>query len=478
MKTLLVILLTLGSSFVAKTQNITGSWEGLLKANGTSLRFIVNVSRNGNDYYSTFDSPDQKAFGIQASKTTFNMDSLLIEMAIMKVSFKGKWDGKDAMTGAFKQGPATFDLNLKRMNDAEIIKQPILVPKPQTPKAPFPYSVENISYENADQSVHYAATLTKPNGVEIFPAVIIITGSGTQDRDGTLGMHKIYAVLGDYLTRNGIAVLRVDDRGIGGTTLGNDIDKITSEGFAKDVEAGMAYLQSRADINKKKIGLIGHSEGGMIAPMVAARRSDVAFIVLMAGPGISGEEIWDKQMEISLIRPGLNDNDHEKAAQLIRAGFAAFKKSVDYNRVKADIQVAYNTWKRNVPDSTETRLLVVKGYKPFIDWADMMKNAHALSWTNYFFNYQPAANLQKVKCPVLALNGESDMQVTYKENLAGIEAALQKGNNKHYQVKSIPNLNHMFQTCITPQDDYEKLEETFSPSALQLISDWIHTNLK
>ncbi|MDB5210879.1 MAG: hypothetical protein JWQ30_1706 [Sediminibacterium sp.] len=477
MKKLIVILL-ISHCFAAHAQDIAGSWQGSINAGGTNIRFIFNISKSANGYSASLDIPQQKALGIQVSKIMLNRDSLLSEMAVLGATYKGKWDGHDVINGVFNQRGGVFDLNLKRMTDAEKISMPVAVAKPQTPKAPFPYNVEDITYENADQSVHYGATFTKPNGEGKFPAVIIITGSGTQDRDGTIGTHKTYAVLADYLTKNGIAVLRVDDRGIGGTTLGNDIDKITSEDFAKDVETGIAYLQSREDVDRKKIGLIGHSEGGMIAPLVASRRNDVGFIVLLAGPGISGGDIWNYQMEAGMIKPGLNEKDHEKAAQLVRDCFAAFKKSTEYNRVKANIHIAYNIWKRNVPDTMETRLLTVKGDKPFIDWADQMKAYHALYWTNYFFNYQPAPALQKVKCPVLALNGESDVQVTSKENLAGIEAALQKGKNKNYLVKSLPNINHMFQTCKTPQDDYEKLEETFSPAVLQLIGDWIHGNAK
>jgi pimeloyl-ACP methyl ester carboxylesterase len=479
MKKLFFIALISCYCLIANAQEIAGSWQGVLSVPGARLRFVINLTKTNTGYAATFDSPDQKQFGIPSSKTVVNKDSLLAELAVMKANYAGRWDGHDAISGIFKQGPATFDLNLKRVSNTEKEKTGPLIAtvKPQTPQAPFSYNVEDITYENADGSVHYGATFTKPNGEGKFPAVIIITGSGTQDRDGTIGSHKTYAVLADYLTKNGIAVLRVDDRGIGGTTTGNEIDKITSAEFAKDVETGINYLESREDVDTKKIGLIGHSEGGMIAPMVAAGRRGVAFIVLLAGPGISGEEIWDYQMARIMIKPGLNESDHEKAMQLVRSGFAAFKKSTEYNRMKADIHTAYNSWKKNVPDTMETRLLTIKGDKPFTDWADIMKAANGVYWINYFFNYQPAINLQKVKCPVLALNGESDTQVSAKENLAGIEAALQKGNNKHYTVKYLPNINHMFQTCKTPLDDYEKLEETFSPAVLQMISEWIHATI-
>ncbi len=478
MKKVFIAFIFLFSGIVTIAQDITGNWQGLIPAGGKNLRLIFHVIKSGETYSAKFDSPDQNAFGLEVNKTRIDNDSIIAEITIIHGGYNGKWDGHDDIKGIFKQGPASFDLNLKRLSDAEKTKPTVAIIKSQTPKPPFSYSSENIVYDNIDHSVHYAATLTRPAGDGKFPAVVIISGSGSQDRDGTLGAHKSYAVLADYLTRKGIAVLRVDDRGVGGTSLGNDIDNITSEVFSKDVETGMAYLQSRSDIDTKKIGLIGHSEGGMIAPMIASRREDVAFIILLAGPGISGEKIWDYQMERNYIKPGLNEKDYQKAARLVHNVFSAFIKSTDYTTVKLDMAHAYQNWRKEVPDTMEIRLLTVKGEEAFIKWAEVMKAAHALHWINYFLSYQPAGNLQKVKCPLLALNGESDIQVRYKENLSGIEAALKKGNNKHYQLTALPGLNHMFQTCKTPLDNYETLEETFSPKALQLISDWIHTTVK
>jgi pimeloyl-ACP methyl ester carboxylesterase len=476
MKSFLFSCLLLCGGTPIFAQEITGSWQGLIKAGATNLHFVLNLTKNGDTYSASFDSPDQKVFGIAASKTIINTDSVITEMSVMRASYKGKWNGRDEIAGVFSQGAFSTELNLTRLSESEKIYPPAA--KPQTPRPPFPYSSENIEYENTDHSLHYGATLTKPNGAGKFPAVIIISGSGSQDRDGTIGTHKPYAVLADYLTRNGIAVLRVDDRGTGKSNIGNDIDKVTSAEFAKDVETGIAYLQSRSDIDIKNIGMIGHSEGGMIAPMVAARRNDIAFIVLLAGPGIPCEKIWDYQMERSFIKSGLNEKEMQKAQQLIRDVFATLKHATDYDTITTNMHSVYLNWKKNVSDSMQARLLTVSNDEAFIQWATLMKKAHALYWTNYFLNYQPAVNLQRVKCPVLALNGESDIQVRCKENLAGIEMALQKGKNKNYKVVAMPGLNHLFQSCKSPLDDYEKLEETFSPTALQVISEWIHAQVK
>jgi pimeloyl-ACP methyl ester carboxylesterase len=461
----------------ATAQGIAGSWQGKLNAGGTEVRLVFNFSKTGELYSATFDSPDQKVFGLAVDKITVIKDSIIAEMAILPGGYTGKWDGADKITGIFTQRRSSTPLDLVRLSEVQKVLPPVLKPKPQTPKPPYPYLSENVVYDNMDHTMHFGATLTKPTGSGKFPAVVIITGSGSQDRDGTIGSHKIYAVLADYLTRNGIAVLRVDDRGMGGSSAG-DLDKATSAEFAKDVETGINYLLARTDIDSRKIGLIGHSEGGMIAPMVAARRKDLAFIVLLAGPGIPCEEIWDYQMGRSFIMPGLNEKDHQKAASLVHNAFGAMKRSVDYDTITANMHAAYSNWKKDVPDSMETRLLMVKGDKGFINWATQTKQARAFYWMNYFLNYNPAVNLQKVKCPVLALNGENDIQILCKENLAGITAALEKGNNKQSEIKALPGLNHLFQSCKSPLDNYELLEETFSPTAMQVISDWIHARTK
>jgi pimeloyl-ACP methyl ester carboxylesterase len=319
--------------------------------------------------------------------------------------------------------------------------------------------------------VHFGATLTKPGGSGPFPAVIIISGSGAQDRDGSMFGHKPYAVLADFLTRNGIAVLRVDDRGIGKTSLGKDFKKLTSADFAEDVETGMAYLQSRSDVSKKKIGLVGHSEGGMIAPMVAAKNKDVAFIVLLAGPGQKGADIWNFQMQRAFERPGLTGKDKQLADDLVNTVFEIHQYADDPATVQQGIKTAYDRWKKNVPDSTEKRLLVSPGSDAFLKFSNSLNNG--LSWLRYFLNYDPTVNLSKIKIPVLAVNGEDDIQISANENLTAIEAALKKGGNKKYTIKTFPHLNHLFQTTTSKEQAYGSIEETFSPEALNFISQWI-----
>jgi pimeloyl-ACP methyl ester carboxylesterase len=329
-----------------------------------------------------------------------------------------------------------------------------------------------VEYDNADKTIHYGATLTKPSNQTGFPTVIIITGSGTQDRDGTMFGHKTYAVLADLLTKQGIAVLRVDDRGAGKSNLGNgDPTKLTSVDFAYDVNNSINYLLSRTDIDKNKIGLVGHSEGGMIAPMVATKNKAVAFLVLLAGPGISGQDIWNFQMGRNIIKPNLSEADKALATTIINKLNEPFAQSTDLTIITNQMKANYADWKKNVSDSKENEILFANPEESFLKVAKQFQNG--LYWLNYFLNYQPAENLRKIKIPLLALNGSYDIQITSTENLAGIDAALKKAGNKHYQVKELVGLNHLFQTSKFKAQLYDAIDETFSPDAASIVANWI-----
>lgn len=225
--------------------------------------------------------------------------------------------------------------------------------------------------------------------------------------------HSVYWVLADYLTRQGIGVLRVDDRGTGSTTIGPNPTGVTTADFAKDVEAGIEYLLRRKEINPKKIGLVGHSEGGMIAPMVAARNSKVAFVVLLAGPGIPGDQIWKFQMRRNFVKTGLSPESAAKAGAIVDAMNEPFKQSTDYNTIKKQMQETYQNWKAVNSAEEESRLLNTVGDKAYLTLLEQSRNG--LIWLNYFMNYNPATNLSKLKCPILAVNGESDIQVAAKK---------------------------------------------------------------
>lgn len=345
--------------------------------------------------------------------------------------------------------------------------------RPQTPKPPYNYDSEDVEYDNADKTVHYGATLTKPRGVKNFPTVIIITGSGAQDRDGTILGHKLYWVLADYLTNHGIAVLRVDDRGKGKSTLGNDPKQLTSQVFSTDVETSFNYLLTRNDLDKKKIGLIGHSEGGIIAPMVAARRKDISFVVLWGAASVGGLEINTQQNVYALKRAKIDSAAVEAFAQLHKKILAQFA-TVSKEELDNKVTTIFTEWKANQSKETLTRLYVAESGIVGQEVHKMYHSLYDLNWMRYFISYDPATDLRKLTCPVLAINGMKDTQVDATANLAVIKESLTKAGNKHFEIKALPSLNHLLQTADTGDaGEYEKIDETMAPAAMELIAKWI-----
>jgi pimeloyl-ACP methyl ester carboxylesterase len=478
MKKLAVVILYSVICFQAKAQEIAGSWLGVVSVGGANLRLVFNIKKISDASYSaTFDSPDQKVFGIACSSASLKKDSLIIGIAIINGSYRGAWNGKDNITGIYRQGSGKIALDLKRITETEkaaLSKDKI---RPQTPKAPFGYYSEDVEYDNADKSMHYGATFTRPEGSGKYPAVIIISGSGTQDRNGTMLGHQPYWVLADYLTKHGIAVLRVDDRGAGRSSLGDDINKKTSLDFSYDVEASLNYLETRTDVDKRHLGLIGHSEGGMIAPMVAARRKDVSFIVMWAGPEAGGAMVLADQYAFALKKQGMSNTEAEALKQLRLRIFNLFASSPTMDVLDQKIVPVFNAWKQEQPQTTLTALNIQDDAL-----SNVIKSYNAIysgAWLRFFIAYDPEQDLSKVKCAVLAINGEKDTQVNASENLTAIKEILTKSGNKDFEVVAIPNLNHLLQTAVTGDvSEYETIQETVSPVAMNIISNWIRRHTK
>ncbi len=334
------------------------------------------------------------------------------------------------------------------------------------PNKPYPYLEEEVSYQNTKDNIRLAGTLTLPKSSGKHPAVILITGSGAQDRDSTIAGHRPFLVLADYLTRRGIAVLRVDDRSIGGSSKGSEAD--TSENLAGDVLAGIEFLKRRKDINPKKIGLIGHSEGGMIAPMAAVRSKDVAFIILLAGLGQTGEDVIYTQTDLMQKAQGVQAEIRAQTTDLLRKIFGIIKTQPDNKIAEGQIN---ETISKNSASMTEEQR------KNFARMEEIFKAqipVYLSAWFRYFISFNPRPTLEKVKIPVLALNGENDLQVAAKENLDLIAADLKTGKNKDFTVKSFPRLNHLFQTTQTGLvNEYGVIEETISPIVLETVANWI-----
>jgi len=477
MKKALTLCLMLLSGIAVFAADIIGNWQGLIPVGDKKLRLVFHINKSANGFSGTFDSPDQNAFGINCNNTSVINDSLLITIEAIKGGFKGKWNGVDEIKGVFFQGAHNTDMTLSRITTTETPK-PATVNRPQTPKPPFKYDQEEVEYDNADKTVHYGATLTKPRNLKSFPTVIIISGSGSQDRDGTLFGHKLYAVLADYLTNQGIGVLRVDDRGMGKSSLGGDPKLLTSADFSKDVETSFNYLLSRTDLDKKKIGLIGHSEGGIIAPMVAARRKDIAFIILWAGPVEGGLQTNVEQNEHSLLHAGVDSLSAKAFSKLHSAVLSHFAdtKKEDLDNM---VSLQFASWKKNLSKETIAALYVKDNSVVGREVHSIYHSLYDLAWMRFFITYNPSQDLAKVTCPVLAINGTKDTQVDAKKNLAIIRSVLTRSGNTHFQVTPLASLNHLFQTAQTGElAEYATIEETISPLALSLIAGWIKDEIK
>ncbi|HMV08464.1 MAG TPA: alpha/beta hydrolase [Cyclobacteriaceae bacterium] len=449
------IFLTLFSVIISSTsfsQNVTGAWGGVLKVQGMQLRLVFNITKSGSTYTSTLDSPDQGAKGIPVSSTSFENSTLKIAVAAAGIQYEGTLAPDSTITGTFKQAGQSFPLNLTKQ------KAEVKTLRPQEPVKPYPYYEEDVTFENKTASITLAGTLTLPKKDGVFPVVILISGSGAQNRNEELMGHKPFLVLSDYLTRNGIAVLRFDDRGVGKST--GNFQTATSADFATDVTAAVEYLKTRTEINKKKIGLIGHSEGGVIAPMVAANSKDIAFIVLMAGTGVPGDQLFLAQEKLVGRASGLDSVALSINERLSRQAYEIVKKTTNDEALKAELTALLK--RNNVSDDEISRSLG-RTLNP---------------WTLYFIRHDPAPALTKVKCPVLALNGSNDLQVP-KENLMAIKNALTKGGNKNVTTKELAGLNHLFQESKTGSPtEYGTIEQTISPAALTEIVSWLKLQVK
>ncbi len=458
MKKITLILLSILSTLSIYGQDITGQWNGALKVQETQLRLVFNVTKTDNVVSSTMDSPDQGAKGIPTTTTSFENSILKITIANAKIEYEGTLRKDDIIVGTFKQGGQSFPMNLSK----KIIEKEKLA-RPQEPIKPYSYYSEDITFENKKAGVSLAGTLTLPKKDGVFPVVILISGSGPQNRDEELLGHKPFLVLSDFLTKNGIAVLRFDDRGTGKSS--GDFKEATTFDFAKDVEYAIEYLQKRKEINKDKIGLIGHSEGGIIAPIIASENEDIDFIVLMAGSALRGDKLLLLQKYKIETQMGINRQLIESNQQIFAGAYEIILNESIENELVSDTLSKYFTSKygQALPEKQKIALI----------------NQLSSPWMINFIRLDPAVYLSKVNCPVLAINGSKDIQVPSKENLEIIKDNFRKTENTSVKVKELEDLNHLFQECETGSiSEYGTIEQTISPIALKEILNWINIHIK
>ncbi|PWA10810.1 alpha/beta hydrolase family protein [Flavobacterium laiguense] len=458
MKKIVLFLTAILVSFAMFGQGITGQWNGVLKVPGGQLRVVFNVTKTENGYSSTMDSPDQGAKGIPITTTSFENSILKLEIPNAKIVYEGMLNKDNVIVGSFTQRGQSFTMDMSR----GIIEKKVVV-RPQEPQIPYPYYTEEVVFENKIDKNVLAGTLSLPQKEGRFPVVILITGSGPENRDEELFGHKPFLVLADYLTKKGIAVLRFDDRGVAKST--GDFKAATTMDFAKDVQAAVVYLQTRKEIDKNKIGLIGHSEGGVIAPIVAENSKDIDFIVLLAGTGIRGDKLMLLQKEKIERQMGTPENEIQKGQEIFKGAY--------------DIVLASSAGDNNLKTKINSYFKLQFGDKMNEEQISALTDQITSPWMVNFLKFDPVSALEKVKCPVLAINGDKDLQVPADVNLDAINKAVVKGGNKKVTTKIVPNLNHLFQECKTGlPNEYGTIEQTFSPIALEEISKWVLLQVK
>lgn len=461
MKRLLILSLAFFFAFSAFAQDITGKWNGALKVSGTQLRLVFNIEKNGEIFKSTMDSPDQGAKGIPCDETSFENNVLKIKISSIGAGYEGTLQG-DSISGTFTQMGMKMPLNFSR---AEIKKAELK--RPQEPKPPYPYYSEEVKFLNKKDGNTLAGTLTLPSKNGKSPVVVLISGSGPQDRNEELMGHKPFLVIADYLTRNGIGVLRYDDRGTAQST--GDFSKATTLDLSNDAEAAVEYLMSRTDVNKKKIGLMGHSEGGVIAPMVAARNKNVSHIVLLAGTGVRGDKLLLMQQRAISLASGVPEAAILENQKLNADLYEKIINSTDTTGLRNEL---VQTLAKSINENAALKSAL--SAEQIDEMTTMTVHQLMSPWMLFFIKHDPYPVLKQVKCPTLALNGSLDLQVPAKENLTAIQKAFNESGNKKLTTVELEGLNHLFQESKTGiPAEYAEIEQTFSPKALDVILEWL-----
>lgn len=460
MRNLLIsfILCAVVGSAGAETSPLAGDWKGKIILPSAALEISVHLTQTASGWTGTIDIPAQAAKGLALGNFVVAEDS--ITFAIGGVPGEPTFHGAredSTIKGPFTQGGQTFEFVLERGTLEAAVR-------PQDPVPPFPYDSEDITF--AHDHVTLSGTITTPHGEGPFPAVVLLTGSGAQDRNEEIFNHRPFLVIADHLSRHGIAVLRYDDRGVGGSTGAGSED--TSADFAEDALAAVDFLRGRADIDNSRIGLLGHSEGALIAIIASEKSTDLAFVIFLAGPGVSGSDLLPVQIETLALANGVSTTVAAEQADLFRRIIALATSGRDSKKTEEEMAELFRQHIALEPASESISGEMLE---------QVVSNStrqFATPWFQFFFTYDPQPALSRISIPVLALNGSLDCQVVPSQNLTGIASALKKGNNQDVTVREMPGLNHMFQHANTGAlSEYPEIEETIAPEVLAIIAEWL-----
>ncbi len=448
-----------------QAQDISGSWYGLLEVSGTSLTLVFNLQAVDSGYTATLDSPDQGARGIPVTAVKWHDSTLALSVQPLGIHYSGSMVTPDSLAGTFTQRGLVLPLSLSRHKPVK--KKP---PRPQEPKPPWPYRTEEIRFFNPHDSIMLAGTLTLPATEGPFPAIVLISGSGPQNRNEEIAGHKPFLVLADHLTRQGFAVLRYDDRGTAASG-GTFVRSLTTD-FARDAAAALDYLHTRSDINPQQTGLLGHSEGGLVAIMLAAQRPDVAFLVLLAAPAVPGDQLLLAQQGAIYRQSGMSEAAWQQIRAFNKGAFELVKTTPDSARLSSKLYEYFITQLDSNP------LLNMSGM-PAEEFVSLQIRQLTNPWMTAFIRYDPRPDLARVKCPVLALNGSRDLQVPAVQNLTVIKQVLEENGNSKVVIKELPGLNHLMQHAETGlPTEYSQIDETIAPQVLEIIAEWLRKTVK
>lgn len=462
MKKLFLLLFCLNSTIQVFSQDIEGSWNGELNVFGNKLPLVFHFENENGEYSGKMDSPAQQANGIPIDRVSFKNDSLFLELPGLQISYSAiLQEDSTTFSGEFKQSGMKFPFDIKRIDPEDETSS--VLKRPQEPKKPYPYQSEEVVFSNKKEGFDLAGTLTLPDSRGKFPAVILITGSGPQDRNEEIMGHKPFLIIADYLTRNGIAVLRYDDRGVAES--GGNFSNSTTKDFAEDALAAFEFLKKYKQIDSKKIGLIGHSEGGLVAIKSAAKNKKIAFIGLLASSTMDGGNILIKQQEDIGRASGLSENYISENKKVNTSAYELIRQIKDSTELRKELHQHFKKALNEFPDLNTAKSQGIDDQ----EYIEKLLEIYTDVWMRYFITYDPLEDLKKIDVPIFALNGDRDLQVNAEQNL-NILRSISKSKKNPIAVHELSGLNHLFQESKTGNpNEYGLIEETFSPKALEII---------
>ena len=433
---------------------VEGTWQGAIETGNMRMRLQLHLSHDEKGQLTAaVDSLDQGIQGIPASHVTEQAGQVKFELPAFGAEYNGALNAtKNEIAGHWSQNGNLETLDFRRSDKILELR------RPQNPAKPYPYKEEEVSFAAGDGKLALAATLTLPQGAGPFPAALLVGGSGPNDRDETIAGHKPFLVLADFLTKRGIAVLRYDKRGIAKST-GNYADA-TMENFTQDAQAALGYLKSRKEVDVKRLGIIGHSEGGILGALVATRSNDLNWMVLLATPATTGERTLLRQSELIARAGGLAEEQITRSLEFDRKAYRAVREEKDAAALERRLRT----------------LVEQSGLGAAMPPAALQAQIRMMSspWFREFLDYDPAPALEKLKCPVLALSGDRDLQVDSTENVPLLRKAYESSGNKDFMVVEIEGVNHLFQKAQSGSPAlYGAIEETIAPEILTAVGNWV-----